>query len=155
MILVWWVRKEASPGQANMIHRAQWLMESLERQDATVLISTVSLAEFLRGSSPRQQQEQAAFLQKAFVVKGFDILSALVAAELYPKAAAVEDYEKKRTALKADIQIVDTAIAAKANVLYSHDSACRRLAQVGGIEARDLPEIAPTLFHTELDEDAP
>jgi len=153
MILAWWVRKESSPGQSDMIVRSQWLMESLEQQKATVMISTVSLAEFLRGSSPHQQAEQAAFLQQAFVVMGFDMLSAIVAAELYPNVASMDDYEKRRTALKADIQIVATACAAKATVFYSHDAACRKLAKAGGIDARDLPDIAPTLFHENGGED--
>ena len=155
MILIWWVRQEASPGQADMIRRAKWLMESLEQHNATVLISAVSFAEFLRGSSASQQQQQAAFLQQAVIIKGFDTLAAFVAAELYPRAATMEEYEKRKAVLKADIQIVATAIAAKANVFYSHDAGCRQLATIGGIEAKDLPEIAPTLFQTDMDEDMP
>lgn len=146
MALIWWIRREATDGQDTMIQRADYLMATLEAEKADVMVAAISVAEFLRGSSPEHRSQQKAIIEETFICRSFDPHAAEVAANLYEKALTVSDYENRKAHLKADMQIIATAYASKASVLYSHDTGMRKLADACGIEARDLPDMPPTLF---------
>ncbi len=146
MILVWWIRQEASAGQEEMIKRAQWLMTNLEEEKTDIMVSTVTVAEFLRGSPKHQQQAQASIIEETFICMPFDKRSAYMAAEHFEKIRSLREYEKRKTVLKADQMIAATALANRADVLYSHDEPLRRLAGRMGLKAADLPDTPPSLF---------
>lgn len=146
MILVWWVRGKATLGQESMLKRSRWLMQSLEDKNASVMLSTISEAEFLRGEEAHKREEQSSILHEYFSIKPFDTLSAHSLASIFSSSFTIEEYENRRTALKADLLIVSTAIANNADVLYTHDSGCRKLAEKGGLTARDLPTMPNDIF---------
>ena len=146
MVLIWWVRREATEGQEHMIQRADWLMAFLEEEKADVMVAAISVAEFLRGSSTDHRSRQKAIMEETFICQPFDAHVAEVAAGLSKRALTVEDYQNRKAHLRADLQIVATAKASKATVLYSHDVGARKLAATCGIEARDLPTMPPNLF---------
>jgi predicted nucleic acid-binding protein len=146
MVLIWWVRRQSTQGQENMIQRAHWLMEDLEQQCANVMVSSISVAEFLRGSTAAQQAEQMAIIEEVFLPAPFDQRAALTLAARSPAARGIKEYVDRTVAFKADQMIVASAAANKVNILYSHDVGMRKLATAFGIEARDLPEMPSSLF---------
>jgi predicted nucleic acid-binding protein len=146
MVLVWWVRKEASTGQSSMVTRARWLMDSLDAGGEEVMVSAVSVGEFLRGSQPQARSAQNIIIEETFIVRPFDNLAANIAADKFANAVDADGYEDRKTVLKADLMILATAVASRADVIYSHDTNLRKLAEKCGVRAKDLPEVAPSLF---------
>ena len=57
-----------------------------------------------------------------------------------------KDEQIARTTLKADVMIVATAKVAGAAAFYSDESKCRRLADMAGMEGRELPTRHPHMF---------
>lgn len=146
MVLIWWIRKDATDGQEEMLDRARWLMEKLEQGGADVAISTITEAEFLRGAAAEQRDEQSRILHQFFLVKPFDTNAAQTLSREFARDFSVAEYSKQRTALKADMMLVATAAAAGVDVFYSHDAECRKLAEKAGIRAQDLPTMQNGLF---------
>ncbi|MFP4106001.1 MAG: type II toxin-antitoxin system VapC family toxin [Phycisphaerae bacterium] len=153
MVLVWWIREECSAGQQEMVKRAQWLMESFDEEQTSVIISTITEAEFLRGSSEQERRAQSRILHETFLVKPFDSIAANLIGTHFPRNWRPDDYQGRRTAMKADMLIVATAVAAGADVLYSHDANCRKLAESAGLQARDLPTMPNHLFDYDSEPD--
>ena len=52
----------------------------------------------------------------------------------------------KRITLKVDVLVVVSARVAGAQIFYSHDRKCRRLAALAKLEARDLPTHHENMF---------
>lgn len=128
-------------------------MDALEVDRADIVISTLTLAEFLRGSTPAQRAKQNAIIEETFIVWPFDTRAAHILADKFDAALTVDDYQARRAVLKVDLLIVATAAAAQVDTLYSHDHGLRKLADLCGIDARDLPVSPASLFdYTDSDQ---
>lgn len=146
MVLIWWVRKDCTPGQEDMLERTRWLMNRLEEEGTDIMLSSVSLAEFLRGSSPDQAENQFRIIRENFLVQPFDAMAAQQVASAFGQAISIGEYVERKTAMKADILIVGTALAHGADVIYSHDRGLRKLAGKAGLQAEDIPAFGNSLF---------
>lgn len=127
--------------------RSRWLFEDLAQRKTIVVVSSVAVAEFLIGVDPRRHGDMIAEIQEMFVIHPFDLPAMSYAARLWdrhrdlPKAEQLDRY-----VLKADVQIVATAKSAGVSTFYSHDKKARGLAETLGMNAMDLPTVAPDLF---------
>lgn len=151
-ILIWGIRGIASLGQESMIGRAKVLLKELDDENAEVLIPAVVVAEFLTGVPKDQHVELLNVLNRRFQVPPFDVRAAAVA------AALSRDFAERKPPLresiqaevpgilsvkiKADVQILATAIARRADVLYTHDRSLIKMA-TGLLEVRELPPLPP------------
>ncbi|MBN1346752.1 MAG: PIN domain-containing protein [Phycisphaerae bacterium] len=148
MTLIWWIQKAASQGQEQMVKRAQWLAEDLQERQADRVVSTVSVAEFLRGLNEAERAKQYAIIEETFICRPFDAVASHVAAKVYQKQVTIKEYENRKAVLRADELILATALASRADVLYTHDDGLRKLSEKNGLEARDLPDVPPRLDFT-------
>ncbi len=116
-------------------------------------VAAVVVAEFLAGVPRAQHTELLKVLSRRFQLPPFDVRAAAVAAGLWRDAAERSPHLRdqireafpgtSRTKIKADIQILATALARNTDILYTHDSALRMMAE-GRIEVRGLPPAPPT-----------
>ena len=65
-ILIWGVRKKASPGQEGQIRRALALFDDLDKDGARIIVLTPVLSEFLTFAPEHRHAEITASLQNHF-----------------------------------------------------------------------------------------
>ncbi len=153
MVLVWAIRED---GTKEQLKWAKWLFQSLEQENAQIIIPAVCLAEYLTPIEEGRHREVTARLTKRFIIAPFDVRCASLAATLFVKGKAEREMhtENARKCLRADSLIIATAAVHNAEVFYSNDRDCRNLADgVWRMRAEDLPEIPPDLFSYEQDDD--
>jgi len=151
-ILIWGVRGISTPGQEVMISRATTLLEELDENDVDILVPAVVVSEFLAGVPKERHTELLNVLNGRFQLPPFDVRAAAVAAAIWRDSAARDPNlrervreafpETKSAKIKADVQILATALARNADVLYTHDGPLRTIAD-GLIEVRELPQPRP------------
>ncbi|CAN5874987.1 hypothetical protein BH23PLA1_BH23PLA1_02890 [soil metagenome] len=136
-----------APERVDLRRRTLALLESLKSLDARVVVSTIALAEFLRGIDPEHRGPVTVKVSSRFIVKPVDIAVASFAADLWTKHRGLPDDDQMvRKVLQADVFVVAASRLAGARFFYSHDNKCRRLATQAGMEARDLPSHSEDLF---------
>jgi predicted nucleic acid-binding protein len=147
-ILIWGIRATATRGQESMIVRAKTLIEDLDRNDAEILVPAVVVAEFLAGAPKEQHTELLNVLHRRFQLPPFDVRAAAVSAGLWRDFAErnptlreqirTEFPGTQNVKIKADVQILATALARGAETLYTQDGPLTTLA-TGLIQVRELP----------------
>jgi predicted nucleic acid-binding protein len=130
-ILIWGIRKEATPGQEPMILRAELFLKYLEKAETVVVVPSVVIGEFLVKVPAEKHQEVQAVLEKRFQIVPYDGAAAACAAKIFQehKNSGVSRGSTSRDILKADIQILATAITRKVGRLYTHDGELAKLAE--------------------------
>jgi|SRR6185503_3832815 len=128
-ILIWGIRKEATPGQESMILRAELFLEFLAAQKTRIMVPAVVLGEFLVKVPADKHLDVQTVFQKRFQVVPYDNLAASLAARIQQEHRGGASHSNtSRDVLKADIQILATAVTRKAAVLYTHDEDLTKLA---------------------------
>lgn len=84
-ILIWGIRKTATPGQEAMIERTAQLLEYLDEQKTQVIVPAPVIAEFLVGADEHDHTRILQTLQQRFIVAPFDTLAALATARVRRK----------------------------------------------------------------------
>jgi predicted nucleic acid-binding protein len=144
-ILIWGMPQPSRPRQGQdvqaMRQRASLLFSMLEKQDATVVIPTVVVSEFLVGIASEKRGRVLSDLSSRFRCASYDVRACDFAANLWDKARALPKAElpQDRQVLKADLMIVATAKIAGATRFFSHEASCRKLADLAGMSGCDLP----------------
>src|SRR5437867_8866585 len=149
MILVWGVRREGTPEQ---LKRARWLFEQFEQENAQIIVPAVAVAEYLGPANPVDHPAIVAAISSRFVVAPFDVRCASLAAALFDrrKSGRPKDVANSRKSVRADSLIIATAYMHGAPVIYTGDARCKKLALTVPMDARDVPDIAPTLFEKDV-----
>lgn len=145
MVLVWGIRQD---GTTEEVKRAAWLFNTLERDNAQIILPATALSEYLIPYGPSEHADIIAQLSRRFFLAPFDAKCAAMAARLFSRGKAGRPMGQKnsRNLLKSDAYIVATAAVHGARRFYSNDKWCRKLAEKAGLTAKDLPDIAPDLF---------
>lgn len=144
-ILIWGIQKNAKSSQEPMIERTSRFLRWLDDQKTIILLPSLVLAEFLMRIPTEQHAEIIGFLDNSFKVVPAD---ALVASE-YARIWQV-NYNNglptnvPREKMKIDHLIVATAVARKAEIIYSEDGNLHKFAQ-GFIEVKGVPIIPKQL----------
>ncbi len=143
--LIWGIKKEATENRKHMIARASHFFEKCQSDRQQVIIPAQSLSEFLVGYSIDQQQKSVAALSRSFIVAPFDAKAAMIAAQIQDDWDEVKQIMREhgivKQHIKADINILATAITVGATHLYSEDGQMRSLAK-GRILIANLPEVS-------------
>lgn len=153
MVLIWGMQ-EAQTGPApagqdvpEMRRRAEILIEELSDQGERIVVPTVMVAELLAKIEPRKYGDFIATLQERFFCPPLDLRASALAAELWQRHRSLPlDQQLPRIILKADVLIVATARVAGARIFYSHEPKCRKVAELAGMESRDLPVNPGNIF---------
>lgn len=132
-ILIWAIKKQASPGQEEMISKANNLLEHISRSNQRAMVSTIVVSELLMNVNPDSIPVMTSVIEKTFMVVPFDTQSAMMFARIWQeKNGAIEELKQSgigRQQLKADCLIVASAIARKAICIYSNDKGLQKFAE--------------------------
>ena len=147
-ILIWAVKSEATPGQESMIEKAVRYPAHLDKCQDQIIIPSVVVSEFLANVPDEREAEVPKALEKRFMVIPFDTLAAVHAARVWRKNSAekpslVQQLKAegfKNAKIKADTQIIGTALARKAARITTHDDGLIKNAG-GHIEAGPMPDL--------------
>ncbi len=145
-ILVWATRMDPRPVDgggrdiADLQRRAQTLVADLNQKSFDIVIPAVVLSEYLCAINTAKHGNVIAVFKELFFTQPFDDHAAAVAASLYrsTRTLEVEPGQTKRV-LKIDTMVVASAHVARCSTFYSNDKRCRKLAEMLGMIARDLP----------------
>ena len=149
MILVWGVRGEASPGDADKVERAKRFLTYLDQATEKVLVPAICAAEYLTGVPRERQPEALEELSRRFRIAPFDIKVAAIAADLWQEkngGRRLSDHLRasygnaSRAKIKADCYVVAAALAHGATIIYSDDPDVARWGD-GRIKVYPLPDI--------------
>ncbi len=142
-ILIWAVQGRTSPGQEAMVGLVQQLLGQAERPP---IAPAIAVHEMLIGGGEPERARWAVLVEELFQVQPFDLSAAVEAATIEAawrqrlRRAPVDpapDAVIRRERLRADVQIIATAVASGAPYLLSHDPHVTRLAE-GFIDVRRL-----------------
>jgi len=142
MVLIWGIQKKARKGQEAMIEKASRYIESLDAREI-VMVPTVALSEYLTGYLDKaDREEQQAIISRRFFVAGFDAPAAASAAEIMVSTAAnsMKGVGERRL-VKADAQIIGTAIQHGASIIITGNKEEFEKLAGGKIEVSDIPEV--------------
>jgi len=146
-ILIWGIKGESTPGQEPMIDKAKNFLHWLDETKTKVMIPTIVISELLL---PVPLAEHSAFLQVMqgkFIVAPFDILGAQALARVWQDKKGDGTIEQlkldprlTRAQMRADCQIVATALVNRADCIYTYDVNIDKFA-CGLIRTEKMPEI--------------
>ena len=142
-VLIWGIKEQAKEGQEDKISLAKRFIDKLGDDD-NVLIPSIVMAEFLIPIPPELHATVINLFNKNYIIAPFDALAAskfsLIWQTNKPAETAkqlIKDYAT-RAELRADSMIVATAVAWKAECIYSYDKWVKTFAK-GFIEVKDIP----------------
>ncbi len=142
-VLIWGIKEQAKEGQEDKISLAKRFIDKLSADD-NVLIPSIVLAEFLIPIPPDQHAMVINLFNKNFIIAPFDALAASKFALIWQTNKPPETAKQlikdnaTRAELRADSMIVATAVARKAECIYSYDGWVKKFAK-GFIEVREIP----------------
>ncbi len=142
-ILLWGIKRQATPGQEDMVPRAEWLLKDLKARRIPIMVPSVVLSEYLFQTPLDDQDVEADVITSNFFVAPFDTPAAKIAAQIYSSKVIHQIRDKMgipRQVLHADVKIVATAIAHGAVRIYTLDDHYRDLAR-GRILVCQVPEV--------------
>src|SRR5438874_1320653 len=124
-ILIWGIKKQASPNRVDMIAKAEYFFAKCQEDRVQIMLPAQALAEFLVGYNEEQQGQCLGELSKGFIIAPFDAHAAAIAAQLQTDWNSLKkimvQYGLSRPQIKADINVIATSVAAGASHLYSED----------------------------------
>jgi hypothetical protein len=143
-IIIWGVRGVATPGQEQMIYRAQRFLKYLaESRDVVVIVPAPVVAEILVRVPEAQHPPILEKINTTMQVPPFDIMAASVYAGLYaacrdpitvkpvptakPSPTPPPATPGRRDELKADLMILAVAVVRNVSVFYSQDEPMTKL----------------------------
>jgi len=155
-ILIWGVKEDASPGQEAMIDKAKLFVRSATENGDSLLVPSVVVGELLMRIPPDLHVMTINLIRRGFITAVYDLEAAANFARLWQERTddgVIEELRKAgatRSEMKADCQIVATALAANATSIVSHDQGLKKFAGSeikvielpGGVEQLGLLEDA-------------
>jgi predicted nucleic acid-binding protein len=133
-VLIWGIKEDATPGQESMIEKAKHFFGRATESGETLLIPSVVVGELLMRVPPALHTMILNLIQRGFITAPYDLEAAAIFARLWQERkddGVIEELLQNgatRSELKADCQIVATALAAGATSIISHDTGVRRFA---------------------------
>lgn len=152
--LIWGIKEESTIGQETMIPLAKAFFRHLDEEAKKVIIPSIVLFEFLMPVPPEKHGQLIKQINGKFMVAPLDAMAAGVAAEVWHKKKSsglvqslMAESNITRNKLKADCGIIGTAIARKADCIYSYDNDLIKMAD-GFIHVQEMPELKQQLPFT-------
>jgi predicted nucleic acid-binding protein len=109
-ILIWGVQGVARAGQEGMIERTQRFLRRLAADGEQIMVPAVVVGEYLYAFPADEHEAQIQALSANFFLPPFDIRCAAIASRIQTVGPAVQGVAGVRNTLKADCQIIATAI---------------------------------------------
>jgi len=140
-VLIWGTKANTGSEQSEKCLNAKYFFESLHKDHKTVIVPMVVLAEFLVKIPQSEHSKIMGYFEKSFIIVPIDGLTASVYAQIYQKnKISTSELSKPRQAIKIDRLIVASAVAYKADILYSEDNDIPNFAK-GFIPVQKIPNV--------------
>ncbi|MBW4516522.1 MAG: PIN domain-containing protein [Timaviella obliquedivisa GSE-PSE-MK23-08B] len=140
-VIIWGVRGQSTCGQEENIGKAKQLIDKCEKDETSIMIPSIVVAEVLCGLEPRLHSALNGLMHRRFIVLPFDTQAALRFAEMWRTKREPQDRGGiSRSEMKADLMIIATAVAKGASCIYSEDLGLKKFAQ-DYIDVKPLPNI--------------
>ena len=147
-ILIWAVKREATPGQEPMIEKALRYLEHVDKSKDRIIVPSVVVSEFLANVPDESEAALLQVLSQKFMIVPFDAPAAVLAARVWRKNSSgnpslvkqLKDEGVKQAKIKADLQIIGTALARRADRITTHDEGLVKNAK-GHIDAGPMPDL--------------
>lgn len=146
-ILIWGIKGESTPGQEPMVEKAINFLRWLDETKAKVMIPTIVISELLLPVPPAEHSAFLQVIQNKFIVAPFDILGAQALARIWQDKKGDGTIERlkivpglTRAQMRADCQIVATALVNRAECIFTYDDNIDKFA-CGTIRTERMPEI--------------
>ena len=147
---VWGVKNQCDPGQEDFRDRTMHLFDWIDTNGHKLMIPTIVIAE---GLAREPLEKHPVFLEKVYkkaIVPDFDIFCASQFAYLFMNR--IDELKKQSKdqnidwqKMKVDHLIIATAIAHKADCIYSNDSGIKSFGHKF-IDVRELPPLPPPKY---------
>lgn len=147
-ILYWAIVKKAPPNSEHLIATAGEFMQWVEEKKFTVIVPTIVLGEMLVPIPKENHAQVLKQFRQDWMIVDYDVRAASIFADMRHDHIIQNRFRELRTMhpdttkkeLVADVMIIATAIAHRANTIYSHNRDLRAMA-AGFIEAQSMDEI--------------
>ena len=141
---VWAIEQNPRPEDAEKARQAQALYENWCENGSTIMISSITVAEFLAKIPDSCREEYLSEFQTNFMIVQFDAYAAELASGVqFNEWGDLKQEYHSRDHLKADILILGCVLAAKPSVFYTEDDRFCRLAKKYFPNAESLPQPPP------------
>lgn len=109
-IIIWGVKKQATPGQEGNIEKAKYLIVMCEKDGVKIMVPSVVVAELLCALEPKLHSAFSELMHRRFIVPPFDTQAALHFADMWRNKKQIRDESGiSRSEMKADFMITATA----------------------------------------------
>lgn len=125
MVMVWAIRKTATPGQEPRIAEAAKLVEWVDSEKHRVILTAHAVSEYLTGLDEAGRKKELAALQRAFFIQPFDAQASEIAAKIQTDVDIKKHAKttgKHYQCVKADVAIIASAIAGRASYFITEDT---------------------------------
>ncbi len=152
--VIWGVKREATPGQEEMIDRAVAFLKECEDRKDRVMLPAVVLAELLAAVPPEDRTAFVDQMHMLFHIAPFDAQAALRYGVMYQDFRSRNNHDHNnrnpspsRECVKADRMIAATAVARQCDALCTEDDGLSNFAR-GHIALRKISQMPaqPTLL---------
>ncbi len=113
--------------QKQLAARSRELLKMLHDTSTPIVLSLISVGEYLVGVEERRRAMVGQELVERFRIAPYNLRAAVVAAGLVPEAKKLVDGD--RQLLMADCKIVGSIVTYPCKVFYTHDAKLRKLAE--------------------------
>lgn len=146
-ILIWGIKKQATPGQENMILQAENFLKWLDQNKKKIIIPVPVISELLVPIPVEEHEPFLKTIHSKFRVIPFDEVAAVKQAQIInfkKDDAAINEYRRvnniRRESMKIDFQIASIALVRGAECIYSHDPHLKRFVE-DLIPVKEIPNL--------------
>lgn len=147
-ILIWGIRKEASPGQEDNILYAKHFLKTLHNRDNNIIIPTPVIAELFTPLPKEAYPKMHKKIAELGSICSFDLGASLKYASLFSSLSKKDrqknniELETTKSAMKIDLMILSIALVNKCEILYTNNVKDFKPWIVGQpIQILDMPRI--------------
>lgn len=144
-VVIWGIKKVASPDQENMIPKAEGLIAECNEKKHQIIIPALVLGELLMAIPPEEHSGFLSLISRKLRIIPFDAKAAAIFAKMWRNWADKKKYfdtldgnHASREKIKIDYMIAATAKANNAECIYSEDPLMKKFAE-DYIRVENLP----------------
>lgn len=132
-VLLWGIKKDATPNRAHMIGRAEHFLKELHKKSDRIMVPSQALQEFLVRYNDGDRASVLAIFERRFFVAPYDGRAAVIAAKMKADKeawhASRSETGADKKCISADMIILATAIAHGAKKIVAEDDDLHNLAK--------------------------
>lgn len=135
-VVIWGVKRQSTPSQGHMIDRTRRFLLNQKKKNIRLYVPSVVLAELLLPLTLDEREPFVRMMQEDFIIEPFDARASHYMTELWQAKRGV--VAMPRPLMKYDCLVVATALACKAECIYSDDPDIKAIGN-GFIPVLDIP----------------